>query len=453
MGQHRNVIPSVPTRTATARPEESMSTPVAADGNRRTIPRWPVPTILAIAVFARLVAAFVIGSEFRFADEIDYVDAADRLLEGNGFDPHYERVPGYPVILGALKLVTPEPLVSLRAAHAILAGMGALALYLFVRRFAGYWPAVAAMLVYALDPLLVVTGALLYPETLTAVLLVLTCDAARAAHLSGRHSAAIAAGAGLGLICLLRPVGLTLIPAVALWLLLADGRFRARALAHACIAIVVALVLLTPWTIRNYEVHDRFVPIAIAGARFEPDRPGRAKPVAPPTSTEPDAAERTTPRATQSGDGLVGSILGQATNDPAAFVARTVRELGNFWELYPTRLMSDWPGRRAVMHAADPRLPSAETFPRSLRDIVSTVATSSEYLLALVGLALCFRWYRRETLLFLLVVTAYSLGCALFMAKLRYRIPILPIVFTLAGLGLAAIVERAFALRRAAPRS
>jgi uncharacterized membrane protein len=46
------------------------------------------------------------------------------------------------------------------------------------------------------------------------------------------------------------------------------------------------------------------------------------------------------------------------------------------------------------------------------------------------------RW--RQTLLLVGVILAYAVGYALFAAKLRYRIPVLPLLFLFTGAGAAA---------------
>jgi hypothetical protein len=51
----------------------------------------------------------------------------------------------------------------------------------------------------------------------------------------------------------------------------------------------------------------------------------------------------------------------------------------------------------------------------------------------------------------LAVIVAFAAGYALFVAKLRYRMPVLPLVFVFTGAGAAAIYS--LALRRPRPRA
>ncbi len=85
------------------------------------------------------------------------------------------------------------------------------------------------------------------------------------------------------------------------------------------------------------------------------------------------------------------------------------------------------------------------TFSPGVRDQVSALSFGTEMAFALAGLGLAWRRNRSATILLVAVSVAYGLGYALFIAKLRYRIPVLPFVFLLAGVA----AERAWARVRA----
>jgi hypothetical protein len=115
------------------------------------------------------------------------------------------------------------------------------------------------------------------------------------------------------------------------------------------------------------------------------------------------------------------------------------REFGHFWELVPSRLVTDDPDRREALHRHDPRLPTQPAFSRSLRDVVSAASFGLELLLAVGGLVLLWGDRRREVILLGAVVLAYALGHSLFVGRLRYRITVLPLVFLFAGAGASAL--------------
>jgi hypothetical protein len=138
-------------------------------------------------------------------------------------------------------------------------------------------------------------------------------------------------------------------------------------------------------------------------------------------------------------EGLLPAIARWAWNDPEALVSRVTRQFIQFWELAPKRLVTDNYARRVELNRKDPRLEVRSLFSRDLRNLVSTATFSLELLLALGGIVVAARARGRQTLLFAGVILAYALGHALFVAKLRYRIPVLPLLFLFTGAGAAAV--------------
>ena len=367
-----------------------------------------------LALGARIVAALAVGGNLYFADEGIYLDAARRLIDGAGFGAKYDRVPAYPVFLGLIATLS-ENLTVLRAAQAAVAAAGTVLVFLAADRMFGRHAAIAAGAVYALDPLLVISAALFYPEAVAALLLPLVVLSAMDASARDRLGASALAGALLGLLALFRPVALVLPPVAACWIALTLARGAGRRLAHVGVLTLGCLIVLTPWTVRNFRVHGGLVPVATAGGHMAPG--GR--------SEQPS-----------------GVLMGMARgiwSDPASFLSRTAVQFVQFWELAPTRLATDDPAKRQELQKRDPRLPSEPLFARGLRDLVSAATFGLEMLLALVGLAVVARTRWRTALLPVGLILGYALGYAMLVAKLRYRIPVLPLVFLFTGAGAAAV--------------
>jgi 4-amino-4-deoxy-L-arabinose transferase-like glycosyltransferase len=395
----------------TCMPREASEPPPAHPAARRIL-----LGLLVAALMARLAAALLLGGTFHFVDEAIYVDAAGRLRSGAGLGAHYDHVPGYPAILAILAAVSANRVVWLRLAQAALAALGCILCFGLGRRLGGDRAGLAAAGLYALDPLLVVSAALLYPEAVAGLLLSASLLAAWEAVRRDRLLPVAMAGLLLGILALLRPVGLALTPVMLAWVGLAPGRSWGRRTVHAGLLGLAWAAALLPWTYRNYRVHGRLVPVAAAGTG------GVTK-----VGTESDRF------------GLAGALSTAARRDPVGFARRTAREFGGFWEFYPTRLMTDDSSRRAEFSRRDPRLTSAPVLQRSLRDVASAVSFGTELALAAVGLLVGWRTRRRETVWLVTIVLAYALGYALFYGKLRYRIPILPVVLSFAGLGAAEL--------------
>jgi 4-amino-4-deoxy-L-arabinose transferase-like glycosyltransferase len=388
--------------------------------------RWMV-TLLLLGLVARIGAALTLGGGFYFADEASYVDVARRLADGDGFGIEYHRVPAYPVFLLMLSLGLPTGLMFLRVVQAVVAALGTLLVFWLADRMFGRRVAIVAGLVYALDPLLVISSGLLYPEAVAALLVPAVVLATLDASDRDALPRSALAGALLGILALLRPVALVLLPVVAGWTTLTVRARPARRMSHLGALVLAFFLVLTPWTVRNFLVHGSLVPVATAG-----------------TEAAPVSGDEITR------EGLLRSMARWAWTDPGALVWHVTQQFVLFWELAPTRLATDDPVKRKELNRLDPRLPVQPLFPRSLRDQVSAASFGLELALALLGLAAVARTRWRQAALPLILILAYALGYALFVAKLRYRIPVLPLLFLFTGAGAVAVYS---STRRAGDRS
>lgn len=389
--------------------------PATSSGHDRAAIAW-----IGLAVVTRVIAALALGDTFHFVDETIYVDAARHLLAGDGYGDGYRNVPAQPVWLAVLAAPWPDRLTWLRVGHAMAIGLlGGVALRALGTRLVGAAATRVALAFYAVDPLLVVAGGLLYPEASATVMLVATLLAAVGAAERDDARATAVGGFLLGLTILFRPVAIMLVPVFVLWIATVASRATRRRLVHTLAFTFACGLGVAPWAVSNLLQHGDVVPKGMAGLQNAP-------------VSKQDIGRR----------GLAASLAHQTMAKPIAITNRVVRELGHFWEPYPTRLTTDEAKGRLRMHALDTRLPEETTFPPGLRDVVSAVSYGFEITLALAGLALAGRGRRAAVLLIVGVALAYGFGYALFVAKLRYRIVVMPGVFLLAGLGVVRLWAR-----------
>lgn len=378
--------------------------------------------ILAVAVILRITLALRLGGTLYFADETLYVDAARRLIAGQGFGAAYARVPGYPLLLAALTAPAPGSVLLARIVQAVIAGGGGVLVYALAARMFGPTVGGAAAAIYAVDPMLAATAGLLYPEPVAAVLLTGAVLLVRWAGHDGHPVSAALGGAVLGALASFRPVALILIPPAALWVAVCVSARPARRAVHAFLLVLAAVVMLVPWTIRTYRARGTMSPISTVGARVRYDG---------------GADDATRP--------LVVRFASYVRAHPRDFAARVVREFGHFWEPLPQRIVTDDPALRERLSREYAGLSTRAAAPSRFRDVASAVTFLPELALALLGLIVALRTSRRDALLLLMLILSYALGYSLFVGKLRYRIPILPLLFVLSGIG---AVRVATALRR-----
>jgi hypothetical protein len=207
-------------------------------------------------------------------DEREYLSLARSLTAGHGYvydsevlrgpvEP-FGRAPGYPAFLalagGGRGVVSAVP-VPVKVAQSVVGAVGVLLVAALAGRLAGPRAAVAGAAIAAVYPPLVWVSAYAYSEAIFwpfGLLVVwsidrLTPDNAR------RPTLAFASGALTGLGVLLRAALTTFLPLVVLWM-----AFR-RGMRPAILFVLGVAVVVTPWTVRNYRHHGRFVIVASEG--------------------------------------------------------------------------------------------------------------------------------------------------------------------------------------------
>ena len=213
-------------------------------------------------------------------DEHEYLALARGVASGQGFvydDTHdsgtaqrFGRAPGYPLFLAALDAGRPVPAHTPARVKVVQSVVGALTVWLIgvmALYCAGPRAGVWAAGISAVYPPLVSLPSYALSETLYSLVALVTAfslqlaidrpDSDRAA--SQGTALGLLSGALAGLAALIRPAMLLYLPLAFAWLL-----FRRRpALAVAVVAAAIAVI--TPWTLRNMRVHERFVLIASEG--------------------------------------------------------------------------------------------------------------------------------------------------------------------------------------------
>lgn len=235
--------------------------------------RFAVAAIVVLAVAARLVAFAAV--EFRAdtaLDPRDYERHALSIAAGDGFPPTIVadrgesalRPPAYPYALGGLYAVTGERRDAARLLQSLLLGVGTMLLLGAVaRRLAGRRAALATMALAAVFPPLLVFQGTLLSEALAVPLLVAAVLATLRFRDKRRARWLVAAGVLAGLLVLTRLNAAVIVPmlaaaTVATW---RDVPWRTRLAAPAAL-IAVATLTVAPWTVRNAQALDAFVPVS-----------------------------------------------------------------------------------------------------------------------------------------------------------------------------------------------
>ncbi len=330
------------------------------------------------------------------------------------------KAPAYPAWVGLwYSLLGSSPL-RVELVQALLAPLTVLLSWLLARRLFGPRAAIAAAWVVALFPLAWENYGLLFPEALavplTMAILLLLLDRRPTI---GRT---VAIGALLGVSLLLRPSAFFLLAAAAAAWIVASG-WR-RGLGLTALATLVAVLVVVPWTVRNYVVSDGFIPISVQdGAIYgtfneesasDPDDPYLWRPTPAGLDRIIDISEPVSDaefRSRLQGAGL-DYIADHPASVPKAFLYNGVTR---FWDLRP-------PGDSL-----------AESSFQSRSRTVRAVGLGAYYLLLPLALIGLWRLRRRREIAMPIVVMALTASLAFtVVAATRYRAPLEPLIAVLA---------------------
>jgi 4-amino-4-deoxy-L-arabinose transferase-like glycosyltransferase len=424
---------------------------VTAGTRRRFIPgrdsretQWLV-LILLVGAVLRLAMALYLGDRVEPTpaayDQIFYHDLAVNLLAGEGFvfdRPPWPFIePGaptayysflYPRFLAAVYWVAGSHPLAVRVVQALLCSLVPWLVYGLVRRMLGQSPAwqrragtvaLVAAGITAGYAYFVYYSATLMTEGLylltVAWALVATLDLADAPTLRRWLGWALA----VGLATLLRQVFMPmagLLLGYILWK--AWRRVRVR---DVLVAAGVGAVLILPWTVRNYLVFDRFLPLNSQAGQVlwnanHPDLGTRFDPSAmfPVPEDLRDANE------VELSNELLRRGWKVIAADPWRFLRLSLSRAG-FWVMF-------WPSRQS--------------------SVFSNVARTASFGVCLPfmigGLVLSLREWRRWLLLYLFIVL-YTLIHVISWVQIRYRMPVdvaLVPFAALAGVGLVDLFRR-----------
>jgi 4-amino-4-deoxy-L-arabinose transferase-like glycosyltransferase len=233
--------------------------------------RWSKRILVGVILFTVVVSgayAVHFKDRVRFYDEGDYLAIAQHLAHGHGFSiygstPTAFRAPGFPLLLGLVRTLG-VPVTAARMLNILLLAVAVLLAWMLAERVAGRAAAALAALGVALSPLLVFTATTFYPETLAAALLV-------AAVLCAVHADAAPAPKStwlFGVSGLLFSLLFLTVPSYGAAALIAVVWFvwrKRAALPAVALFIVLFLIPVGAWTIRNAADLDAFVPATTGG--------------------------------------------------------------------------------------------------------------------------------------------------------------------------------------------
>lgn len=229
--------------------------------------------LFGVLLAIRVVVALLIDGAFDVAKEGDlYPIAARSIADGLGFTAEGQailwRAPLFPYFLaGIFELFGDTNYTAVLIAHAVLDAMTGMIMWWLGRRLFGNTVGVTAAVLFMLHPFSAYYTIRLMAEPLFTLFFTATIAALVVACSNSplRPKPFLLVGALTAVTALIKPVVVAFTPFIAV-LLLAWHYRRPRAALPSAIAVVAAFVIvLAPWTARNFSLTGEFVPVATAG--------------------------------------------------------------------------------------------------------------------------------------------------------------------------------------------
>jgi 4-amino-4-deoxy-L-arabinose transferase-like glycosyltransferase len=232
--------------------------------------------VLVVAVLIRIVVALYMGDQVTvlpgIQDQVSYDALAQSLLDGRGYsftEKWYPFTPAntptahwsflYPVYLAGVYAVTGYHPLAARLLQGVLGGaLICFLVYLIGRRVVNEDTGLVGAALAAVYGYFIYYNVALMTETFFIVLVLLTLYLSIEAKENPTLLRWVGLGVSLGLAVLLRQTILLFVPFLLFWLFL-ELRSRGIRWWQFALPLVVVLVMITPWTLRNYLVYREFL--------------------------------------------------------------------------------------------------------------------------------------------------------------------------------------------------
>lgn len=392
-----------------------------SNSNFLTNPRTAGWVILLLSLILRIAFVMTMDQEgFYFIDTSEYDQAATNLLKEGSYGEEYERPPVYPVFLATVYLVSYQNFMLVRL---VQCGLGALICVLIVMvgtRLYGGQTGFYAGFIAAIYPMFIFISGLLYPTTLiTLWLLLVVFFLVRGTDDNPLTNFSLA-GLFMGLAILTKPVAIGLLILLISYFLFNREPAGSKRLLAISLFIFFAVLMTATWVTRNYFVRGELSVI---------ESNKRILDVLEVQDIDQEGQTLSTKTR----------FIKLISEQRDEFLGRFLRELRNFWALYPERLNTSDPVKRDSYKRRDDRLQTDNPYLGNLKKYISIISFTPILLFGIFGFLLSLQ-KRKKVFLLVIPILSFWVGYSFFYAKTRYRIPVEPFLIILSAWGVTTLV-------------
>jgi len=197
----------------------------------------------------------------------EYRVMGENVLNGHGFSvkiedkyvPDIHRPPGYPLFLAAIFALLGKSDFPVRTIQILIDSLSVILIFLIAERIFSGFTALVAALIACLYPFSVIMSFTLLPATVALFISILAAYFYSKKEL--KRSDYIISGLLLGLAALFRSQLIVVPFFISLGFILGKG--IKRGIKPLMYILISALLIISPWTIRNWKSFHKFVPLTI----------------------------------------------------------------------------------------------------------------------------------------------------------------------------------------------
>ena len=369
--------------------------------------------ILLIGFLVRIAYIGIQKDEIYWIDGVEYHSLAQQLVNGNGYvaednTPTAYRPIGYPLFLALVFKLGSSGLLWIRFIQCIFSCATILLVYILAKRMLGMFEAIISAGIVAIYPYFIFIPGAILPTCWFSFLLVLGVILLFRNKEKNNIFNLVIAGLIFGLATLTRPSAAVLVLMVISWLFIINIKKSKVAMINIlAFSVCVSLVVL-PWVYRNYTTLGKPTVATNGGRNFwlgnNPNATatsGNNIALTNALETQLDATQTEIEREHiyyQAGKQFI-------SQNPDVFIRSSIKKVINFWRLYP------------IPTSGYPQIESTSR-------LVGTLASAFLFVLGVLGLIMVWKSTKPETFLLILFIIAFTVLHALYISKVRMRLPL-----------------------------
>jgi 4-amino-4-deoxy-L-arabinose transferase-like glycosyltransferase len=225
--------------------------------------------LFLLAFGARLAFVLTLEERLFWPDEMDFNAIAVGLLRGDGYQSDSFRAnPVLPFFLTLIYKLFGYGYVAPRIVQSVLGALTACIVFALAKSLFSRHVALLAALGVALYPSLIYVSGFFYVSSLETFLLALSVYLLFLSSKNDSFLFLLLSGFVIGIAALCRPASLALLPFAVCFLLLAFTGSTLRKVMFALSLFSIVGLTIVPWTLRNYSVYKRVIPVSTGSGLF-----------------------------------------------------------------------------------------------------------------------------------------------------------------------------------------